>query len=151
MEGDAHDGDELEISRDTATNQVSTLATSNDATAELITPKGVFVYKPKQSKADGERPSKRRKVSSANAFKGGGSLPFVPLLNGREGSTTVQLRHQAYKDLWAEQDAKIQVGGTRCKSLFTFTDSVSFCPGDIGRCRLGSSRKGVLLRRDSLC
>lgn len=35
---------------------------------------------------------------------------FVPLLNGDESAECVQLRYDTYKQLWSEQEHKIQVG-----------------------------------------
>ncbi|KAJ5552958.1 hypothetical protein N7494_002336 [Penicillium frequentans] len=71
---------------------------------------GVYIYQPaKAGKASGERPSKRRKVSmnkdSIEKLDGPG---FVPLLNGDESAECVQLRYDTYKQLWSEQEHKIQ-------------------------------------------
>lgn len=74
---------------------------------------GVYVYQPaKPGKAPGERPSKRRKVISANDREQQPDAQcFVPLLNGEETSDSVNLRYDTYRQLWSEQENKIQVGG----------------------------------------
>ena len=74
--------------------------------------KGVYIYQPaKPGKATGERPSKRRKVSSTNnGNKAFDNQCFVPLLNGDESAECVQLRYNTYKQLWGQQEQKIQVG-----------------------------------------
>lgn len=76
--------------------------------------KGVYIYQPaKSGKPSGERPSKRRKVSSTNITKEISETEgFVPLLNGDESPECVQLRYNTYKQLWAEQEDRIQVRGT---------------------------------------
>ncbi|KAJ5903778.1 Origin recognition complex subunit 3 [Penicillium tannophilum] len=84
--------DALDLSKDRSQNQ------------------GVYIYQPaKAGKASGERPSKRRKVSmnkdSVEKLDGPG---FVPLLNGDESAECVQLRYDTYKQLWSEQEHKIQ-------------------------------------------
>ncbi|KAJ6014000.1 hypothetical protein N7540_008591 [Penicillium herquei] len=72
---------------------------------------GVYIYQPaKSGKPSGERPSKRRKVSSTNITKEKSETEgFVPLLNGDESPDCVQLRYNTYKQLWAEQEDRIQV------------------------------------------
>jgi origin recognition complex subunit 3 len=72
---------------------------------------GVYVYQPaKPGKASGERPSKRRKVSSiGNGGQQSDAHCFLPLLNGEEPAECVQLRHDTYKQLWSEEEDKIQV------------------------------------------
>ncbi|KAJ5166564.1 uncharacterized protein N7482_005345 [Penicillium canariense] len=84
--------DALDLSRDRSQNQ------------------GVYIYQPaKPGKTPGERPSKRRKVSSTdNRGKQSIAQCFVPLLNGGESAECVQLRHDTYKKLWVEQEYKIQ-------------------------------------------
>ncbi|KAJ5313853.1 uncharacterized protein N7443_000737 [Penicillium atrosanguineum] len=71
---------------------------------------GVYVYQPaKSGKAPSERPSKRRKVSSTgNGGQQSGAHCFLPLLDGEETAECVQLRHDTYKQLWSEQEDKIQ-------------------------------------------
>ncbi|GES56970.1 origin recognition complex subunit [Aspergillus terreus] len=66
---------------------------------------GVYIYRP--SKAQGERPSKRRKVQPDDEVDSESRL-FVPLLNGDESEASVQLRYKAYQELWAAQEEKIQ-------------------------------------------
>lgn len=76
------------------------------------TKQGVYVYQPaKLGKASGERPLKRRKVGSSDRRdQQSGAQCFVPLLNGEEASDCVQLRYDTYRQLWSEQENKIQVG-----------------------------------------
>lgn len=71
----------------------------------------VYVYQPaKPGKASGERPSKRRKVASANnREQQEGTQCFAPLLNGDETPGCIQARYDTYKQLWSEQEQKIQV------------------------------------------
>ncbi|KAJ5286861.1 hypothetical protein N7478_002547 [Penicillium angulare] len=71
---------------------------------------GVYIYQPaKSGKAAGERPSKRRKVSSTNMKKElSESQVFMPLLNGDESHECVKLRFDTYKRLWSDQENKIQ-------------------------------------------
>ncbi|OKO94340.1 Origin recognition complex subunit 3 [Penicillium subrubescens] len=84
--------DALDLSRDRSQNQ------------------GVYIYQPvKPGKATGERPSKRRKVSSTNNQGQRSDVQcFVPLLNGEENAESSQLRHETYKQLWSAQEHKIQ-------------------------------------------
>ncbi|KAJ5246995.1 hypothetical protein N7468_001978 [Penicillium chermesinum] len=84
--------DALDLSRDKSQNQ------------------GVYIYQPpKPGKASGERPSKRRKVSSTANPEHDTKVPsFMPLLNGAESADCVQQRYDTYKQLWAEQEHKIQ-------------------------------------------
>ncbi|KAJ5641070.1 Origin recognition complex subunit 3 [Penicillium herquei] len=86
-------GDVLDLSKDRSQNQ------------------GVYIYQPaKPGKPSGERPSKRRKVSSTNITKETSENEgFVSLLNGDESPECVQLRYNTYKQLWAEQEDRIQV------------------------------------------
>ena len=72
---------------------------------------GVYIYQPsKHGKPSGERPPKRRKVGLADTRKQNfDTQTFVPLLNGEESSESVQLRQIAYRQLWLEQERKIQV------------------------------------------
>lgn len=44
---------------------------------------------------------------------------FVPLLNGDESTECVQLRYDTYKQLWSEQEHKIQVrhGSTQAEAI----------------------------------
>ncbi|KAE8145136.1 origin recognition complex subunit 3 N-terminus-domain-containing protein [Aspergillus avenaceus] len=80
-------------------------ATTKDGTNT----QGVYIYRPANaSKPHGERPSKRRKVQTDRKDQVIDSTPFVPLLNGDENETSVQLRYNAYQQLWSEQQAKIQ-------------------------------------------
>ncbi|KAF3398243.1 Origin recognition complex subunit 3 [Penicillium rolfsii] len=71
---------------------------------------GVYIYQPaKPGKATGERPSKRRKVSSTDNRERRSNVEcFVPLLNGEENSESSKLRHESYKQLWSAQEHKIQ-------------------------------------------
>ncbi|KAJ5180417.1 hypothetical protein N7492_003627 [Penicillium capsulatum] len=81
--------DALDLSKDRSQNQ------------------GVYIYQPaKPGKAD--RPSKRRKVSTADLPEQSSAQTFVPLLNGDESAESVQQRHDTYKELWSEQEHKIQ-------------------------------------------
>ncbi|KAJ5628320.1 hypothetical protein N7490_010548 [Penicillium lividum] len=84
--------DALDLSKDRSQNQ------------------GVYIYQPaKAGKASGERPSKRRKVSMNKESNEKPDSPgFVPLLNGDESAECVNLRYDTYKQLWAEQEHKIQ-------------------------------------------
>lgn len=72
----------------------------------------VYVYQPaKAGKASGERRLKRRKVGSSESRKQQpAAQSFVPLLNGEETSECVRLRYDTYKELWSEQENRIQVG-----------------------------------------
>lgn len=72
---------------------------------------GAYIYQPsKHGKSAGERPSKRRKVSStAERDEQFDRQRFVPLLNGDENAESVQLRHDTYRELWSKQENKIQV------------------------------------------
>ncbi|KAJ5915386.1 hypothetical protein N7466_011319 [Penicillium verhagenii] len=84
--------DALDLSKDRSQNQ------------------GVYIYQPaKAGKPSSERPSKRRKVSMTQdpneKLDGPG---FVPLLNGEESADCVQLRYNTYKQLWSDQEHKIQ-------------------------------------------
>ncbi|KAE8350770.1 origin recognition complex subunit 3 N-terminus-domain-containing protein [Aspergillus coremiiformis] len=71
---------------------------------------GVYIYRPATSaKAHGERPSKRRKVQSENKEQlSDSSHTFLPLFNGEENETSVELRYNAYRLLWSDQENKIQ-------------------------------------------
>ncbi|KAJ5577821.1 uncharacterized protein N7459_006785 [Penicillium hispanicum] len=71
---------------------------------------GVYIYQPaKPGKASGERPSKRRKVASTDARdQKSVAQSFVPLLDGEESTECMQLRYDTYKQLWSEQEHKIQ-------------------------------------------
>ncbi|KAE8390696.1 origin recognition complex subunit 3 N-terminus-domain-containing protein [Aspergillus alliaceus] len=70
---------------------------------------GVYIYRPATSaKAPGERPSKRRKVQPQTKEQKSESHPFVPLLNGEEDEKSVELRYNAYRRLWSDQETKIQ-------------------------------------------
>ncbi|KAJ5675837.1 hypothetical protein N7462_008734 [Penicillium macrosclerotiorum] len=84
--------DALDLSRDRSQNQ------------------GVYIYKPaKFGKATDERPPKRRKVSlTDNEGKQHNEQCFVPLLNGEETAECVKLRYDTYKQMWSEQEHKIQ-------------------------------------------
>lgn len=83
----------------------------------------MYVYQPaKPGKASGERPTKRRKVSTiGSGGQKSDAQSFLPLLNGEETAECVQLRHDTYKQLWSEQEDKIQVGDldmrVGCESL----------------------------------
>lgn len=77
----------------------------------------MYVYQPanaKPAKAQNERPSKRRKVGSEKqepqekGSHGTQGCPFVPLLNGEESESSVQLRYNTFERLWSEQERKIQ-------------------------------------------
>ncbi|OOO07937.1 Origin recognition complex, subunit 3 [Aspergillus oryzae] len=70
---------------------------------------GVYIYRPVTSaKAHGERPSKRRKVQPEIKEQKSESHPFVPLLDGEENESSVELRYNAYRLLWSTQETKIQ-------------------------------------------
>ncbi|KAJ0421026.1 origin recognition complex subunit 3 N-terminus-domain-containing protein [Aspergillus carlsbadensis] len=70
---------------------------------------GVYIYQPADAgKAGGERPSKRRKVAQEPQELDTDLCPFVPLLDGDESEESVQLRYQAYEQLWSTREAKIQ-------------------------------------------
>lgn len=74
-------------------------------------PQGAYIYQPpKHGKSAGERPSKRRKVSStAGRDEQADRQRFVPLLNGDENAESAQLRYDTYQELWSKQENKIQV------------------------------------------
>ncbi|CAI7574808.1 unnamed protein product [Penicillium crustosum] len=82
------------------------LGLSNDKSQNL----GAYIYQPpKHGKSVGERPSKRRKVSSTtDKDEQPDRQHFVPLLNGDENAESVQLRYDAYQELWSKQEHKIQ-------------------------------------------
>ncbi|KAJ5782221.1 Origin recognition complex subunit 3 [Penicillium paradoxum] len=82
------------------------LGLSNDKSQTL----GAYIYQPpKHGKLAGERPSKRRKVSSITASDEKLDRKcFVPLLNGEENAESVQLRYDSYQQLWPKQEHKIQ-------------------------------------------
>ncbi|KAJ5213163.1 hypothetical protein N7449_000332 [Penicillium cf. viridicatum] len=82
------------------------LGLSNDKSQNL----GAYIYQPpKHGKSAGERPSKRRKVSStADKDEQPDRQRFVPLLNGDENAESVQLRYDTYQELWSKQEHKIQ-------------------------------------------
>ncbi|EPS26008.1 hypothetical protein PDE_00944 [Penicillium oxalicum 114-2] len=71
---------------------------------------GVYVYQPANAgKTAIERPTKRRKVSSTDSQgQAVDAECFVPLLNGQESLASTQLRYETYKQLWSEQEGKIQ-------------------------------------------
>ncbi|KAI9934423.1 hypothetical protein ASPWEDRAFT_117815 [Aspergillus wentii DTO 134E9] len=70
---------------------------------------GVYIYQPaKPSKANGERPSKRRKVAEDKKDQGDQLYPFAPLLDGDENAASIELRYSTYQKLWSEQEQKIQ-------------------------------------------
>ncbi|CAG8007827.1 unnamed protein product [Penicillium olsonii] len=82
------------------------LGLSNEKSQNL----GAYIYQPPKHAKAGERPSKRRKVSSgANLDGQANRKQFVPLLNGEEDAESVQLRYETYKQLWSKQENKIQV------------------------------------------
>lgn len=80
--------------------------------ANLLLNKGVYIYQPaKPGKSANEPPKKRRKVSSTGVQgQKSDSQHFIPLLNGEESAEGVQQRLNTYKQLWSEQEQKIQVG-----------------------------------------
>ncbi|KAJ5804253.1 uncharacterized protein N7518_000556 [Penicillium psychrosexuale] len=82
------------------------LGLSNDKPQNL----GSYIYQPpKHGKSAGERPSKRRKVSSTTGRDDQADQQrFVPLLNGDENAESVQLRYDTYQELWSKQENKIQ-------------------------------------------
>lgn len=84
---------------------------------------GVYVYQPaKSGKATSERPSKRRKVSSiGDGAQQSDAHCFLPLLDGEETAECVQLRHDTYKQLWSEQEDKIQVRETLANSADVYS------------------------------
>ncbi|OJJ46290.1 hypothetical protein ASPZODRAFT_133320 [Penicilliopsis zonata CBS 506.65] len=91
MDTDIHEGEGLEPPRDGLNNQ------------------GVYIYAPpKQSKGNGERAPKRRKIHSNTAHNTVEGVPFVPLLNGEEDAESVRCRYTTYKQFWSQQDRKIQ-------------------------------------------
>ncbi|KAE8376213.1 origin recognition complex subunit 3 N-terminus-domain-containing protein [Aspergillus bertholletiae] len=67
---------------------------------------GVYIYQP--AKPHGERPSKRRKVQPENKEQKTESHLFVPLLDGEENESSIELRYNAYQQLWSTQEKKIQ-------------------------------------------
>ncbi|KAB8257530.1 origin recognition complex subunit 3 N-terminus-domain-containing protein [Aspergillus pseudonomiae] len=70
---------------------------------------GVYIYRSATSaKAHGERPSKRRKVQPEDKEQKSEPHPFVPLLDGEENESSVELRYNAYRLLWSTQETKIQ-------------------------------------------
>ncbi|KAL1867592.1 Origin recognition complex subunit 3 [Paecilomyces lecythidis] len=66
---------------------------------------GVYVYKP--ADVANERSSKRRKVSEENHVQENEQLPFVPLLNGTESASLVQLRYSTFQLIWSRQEEEI--------------------------------------------
>ncbi|GAM38774.1 hypothetical protein TCE0_033r09783 [Talaromyces pinophilus] len=77
---------------------------------------GIYVYHPT---TDGERSSKRRKVSTSNEHKShrkDQSQVFVPLLGGKEPSELVDGRKATFKELWSSQEE-------RCKKVIEELDS----------------------------
>ncbi|CAI7622566.1 unnamed protein product [Penicillium manginii] len=88
---------------------------------------GVYIYQPaKPGKSANEPPKKRRKVSSAGAQdQKPDSQRFVPLLNGEESAEGVQQRLNTYKQLWSEQEQKIQ-GILEDEDAGVLTDVLSF-------------------------
>ncbi|BCR90809.1 putative origin recognition complex subunit 3 [Aspergillus chevalieri] len=86
-----------------------------DSSRDGLNTQGVYIYRPaKPNKPQNERPSKRRKVESDGQERqdkkpqGTQACPFVPLLNGEESASSVDLRYNAYQRLWSKQEAKIQ-------------------------------------------
>lgn len=70
---------------------------------------GAYIYQPPKHGKAGERPSKRRKVSSGGKLDEQSDIKhFVPLLNGEETPESAQLRYDTYKQLWSKQENKIQ-------------------------------------------
>lgn len=114
--------------------------------------KGVYIYRPanaKPNKPQNERPSKQRKVESdgqEKQEKKAQGTPFVPLLNGEESASSVDLRYNAYQRLWSKQEAKIQVRGRLSwfKACGRMSDRDS---GSIGGCRLQNTRGSVEFRQ----
>ncbi|KAJ5558164.1 Origin recognition complex subunit 3 [Penicillium sp. DV-2018c] len=82
---------------------------------------GVYIYQPpKHGKSAGERPSKRRKVSStADSNEKSERKTFVPLLNGDEIAESVQLRYDTYQQIWSKQEHKTQVSWTYQRVVWT--------------------------------
>ncbi|KAE8550305.1 hypothetical protein EYB25_006529 [Talaromyces marneffei] len=77
---------------------------------------GIYVYHPTDN---GERSSKRRKVSTSNENKPHQNIQsqvFVPLLNGKESAELVDGRKAAFKELWSSQEE-------RCKKVMEELDS----------------------------
>ncbi|RMJ22478.1 Origin recognition complex subunit [Aspergillus sp. HF37] len=78
-----------------------------DSAADSSNNQGVYIYHPpKSSKPSSDRPSKRRKVEKKDDRNN--HFPFVPLLNGDEDTTSVDVRYRAYEHLWSTQEGKIQ-------------------------------------------
>ncbi|EEQ88891.1 origin recognition complex subunit 3 [Blastomyces dermatitidis ER-3] len=68
-----------------------------------------YVYKPVQKNtSQNERPSKRRKVSSALAHEKQNDLLFAPLLEGNEDMESVKLRYSLFQEFWETQEQQIQ-------------------------------------------
>ncbi|CAI7650831.1 unnamed protein product [Penicillium pancosmium] len=88
---------------------------------------GVYIYQPaKPGKSANEPPKKRRKVSSTGAQDPkSDSQQFIPLLNGEESAEGVQQRLNTYKQLWSEQEQKIQ-GILEDVDAGVLTDVLSF-------------------------
>ncbi|KAK9860295.1 hypothetical protein MYU51_010763 [Penicillium brevicompactum] len=81
------------------------LGLSNEKSQNL----GAYIYQPPKHGKAGERPSKRRKVSSGGKLDEKSDIQhFVPLLNGEETPESAQLRYDTYKQLWSKQENKIQ-------------------------------------------
>ncbi|RAO72730.1 uncharacterized protein BHQ10_008742 [Talaromyces amestolkiae] len=77
---------------------------------------GIYVYHPT---VNGERSSKRRKVSTSKEdkrYQNDQSQVFVPLLGGKESSELVDGRKATFKELWSSQEE-------RCKKVIEELDS----------------------------
>ncbi|TPX25054.1 hypothetical protein DIZ76_010503 [Coccidioides immitis] len=71
---------------------------------------GVYIYKPaRSSKANEPQQPKRRKLAHlSETTPRDDELPFVPLLDGKESSSLVKRRHDAFTDFWSVQSQRIQ-------------------------------------------
>ncbi|GAD92657.1 origin recognition complex subunit [Paecilomyces variotii No. 5] len=77
-------------------------------TSRETSSQGVYVYKAaKTADVANERSSKRRKVTKENHVQENAQLPFVPLLNGTESASLVQLRYSTFRQVWSRQEEKI--------------------------------------------
>ncbi|PGH10089.1 origin recognition complex subunit 3 [Blastomyces parvus] len=112
-----------------------------------------YVYKPVQKNApQNERPSKRRKVSSAPASRNQNDLPFAPLLEGKEDVKSVKLRYSLFQEFWDSQEQQIQailrdVDSEILDNVSTFVEHTSpdNCNGRIpaGLITLGSNLSSI--------
>ncbi|KAK2741025.1 hypothetical protein FQN57_005761 [Myotisia sp. PD_48] len=71
---------------------------------------GSYIYKPvKSSDTPDGASNKRRKLGHDSKGKAARrSLPFIPLLSGKEEKRSVELRYALFQDIWSDQERKIQ-------------------------------------------